>query len=290
MKKKNWILVALILAFLMIFVVYRQYDAMHTDTEAPQITIENTQLLLSVQDEKNVLLQGVTATDKQDGDVTDRVLIESMELLDDTGRMEICYAAVDSSGNVSKASREVRYTDYVSPRFSLSEPLIYGEYESFDIMSDVFATDVLDGDIQHRIHATSLTYESISNVGCHDVYFQVTNSLGDMSDITIPVEVVKSGTYNADLTLTDYLIYLSVDDNFKAENYLKTFVYKTEETSLRSGVPENYSLNIGGAVNTKVPGVYTVEYRVTYTMRSTVNPEYDQEYTGYSKLIVLVEG
>lgn len=290
MKKKNWILVALILAFLMIFVVYRQYDAMHTDTEAPQITIENTQLLLSVQDEKNVLLQGVTATDKQDGDVTDRVLIESMELLDDTGRMEICYAAVDSSGNVSKASREVRYTDYVSPRFSLSEPLIYGEYESFDIMSDVFATDVLDGDIQHRIHATSLTNESISNVGCHDVYFQVTNSLGDMSDITIPVEVVKSGTYNADLTLTDYLIYLSVDDNFKAENYLKTFVYKTEETSLRSGVPENYSLNIGGAVNTKVPGVYTVEYRVTYTMRSTVNPEYDQEYTGYSKLIVLVEG
>ena len=38
------------------------------------------------------------------------------------------------------------------------------------------------------------------------------------------------------------------------------------------------------------PGVYTVEYRVTFTDRDEKNPDFDRKYTGYSKLIVVVEG
>ena len=45
-----------------------------------------------------------------------------------------------------------------------------------------------------------------------------------------------------------------------------------------------------GTVQTGYPGVYTVEYRVTFTDRDEKNPYFDRKYTGYSKLIVVVEG
>ena len=45
-----------------------------------------------------------------------------------------------------------------------------------------------------------------------------------------------------------------------------------------------------GTVHTGYPGVYTVEYRVTFTDRDEKNPDFDRKYTGYSKLIVVVEG
>ena len=63
-----------------------------------------------------------------------------------------------------------------------------------------------------------------------------------------------------------------------------------EEVDLTTGLPEDFSLKTKGTVQTQYPGVYTMEYRVTYTDRHETNPDFDKEYTGYSKLIVVVEG
>ena len=84
-------------------------------------------------------------------------------------------------------------------------------------MNMISAVDVLDGDIQHRIRATTLTEESISSVGTHRLYFRVTNSNGDTSELTVPLEVLDTGRYEAKLTLTDYLIYLPVGSDFQAK-------------------------------------------------------------------------
>jgi len=58
----------------------------------------------------------------------------------------------------------------------------------------------------------------------------------------------------------------------------------------RGGLPTDYSMRTRGTVQTGYPGVYTVEYRVTFTDRDEKNPDFDRKYTGYSKLIVVVEG
>jgi hypothetical protein len=235
-------------------------------------------------------LNGVSAKDNRDGDLSDKIVVEHMQLVDDSGRILVSYAVADSSGNVAKLQQEVRYSDYESPKFTLSEALIYEDADSFDIMNVVGAQDVIDGDIQHRIRVTALTEGSITDVGKHEVYFQVTNSLGDTAELAMSVEVFETGIFDGKLKLTDYLIYLPKGSTFKPTEYLDSFEYKAESTTLAGALPRNYELELIGAVTTEEPGVYPLGYKVTYTIRHATNPDYDQKITAYSKLIVIVEG
>lgn len=290
MKNKNWISVLLIIVCVVGYYGYRALDLARTDTKAPKIEINTERVEVSVLDPKSALLQGVTAMDNVDGDVTESVVVESISLLNRDGTISVSYAAFDSTGNVAKATREAKYTDYESPKLTLSGPLLYSYGSNFDVLSTVGATDMIDGDIQHRVRATALEEDSIAVLGTHQVRFQVNNSLGDTMALELPVEVYASDTYNAGLTLTEYLIYLPVGANFNPTSYLGDFTLRGETTNLRNGLPGNYTLRTKGEVQTQQPGVYCMEYRVTYTVRNETNPNLNQEYTGYSKLIVVVEG
>lgn len=290
MKNKNWLWILMIIGCLAVFFGYRAFDAMRTDTRAPEIQVESGVLEASVQDPKSVLTQGITAADREDGDVTDSLVVESIGVMGSDGTVSVTYAAFDAAGNVAKAEREVRFTDYESPRFTLKAPLIYRYGSNFDILSNIGAADVLDGDIQHRVRATALEETSIAMTGTHMVQFRVTNSLGDTQTQLFPVEVLADDIYDADLTLTDYLIYLPAGSTFNSANYLESFTLHGERISLENGLPEDYALKTKGTVQTQSPGTYTVEYRVVYTDRHATNPELDKEYVGYSKLIVVVEG
>lgn len=285
MRKRTTILLILLIAVcLAVFLGYRLLDRIRTDTQPPQITLGSETLTLSVTDPKEALLQGVRAEDKTDGDVTGSLIVENIELLDSTGQAKISYAAFDSAGNVAKAQQEILYADYVSPRFVLDAPLLYRLGSNFDILSTIDAEDMLDGNIQHRIRATSMGETAITTLGTHDVQFQVNNSLGDTVSMVFPVEVYDPQMYDATLTLTDYLIYMNAGDDFKASSYLGNFTLQGKETKLNGSVPFGYSLKTAGTVQTDTPGVYTVEYRLTYHDNNS------REYTGYSKLIVIVEG
>lgn len=290
MKKRNWLLLLLIVLCLAAFFGYRKLDQLRTDTRAPQIHIDEQPLEVSVRDDKSALLAGVTASDNVDGDVTASLVVERVNLTDSDGSISVSYAAFDSAGNVAKAKREGRYTDYERPRFTLNAPLVYTVDHSFDVLSNVGAVDAIDGDIQHRVRATTKGTSSIMALGSHVVQFQVTNSLGDTVSETFPVEVISSGIYNAALELTDYLVYLPKDAQFYPAQYLKSFTWLGEQDSLAGGLPTDYSMRTRGTVQTGYPGVYTVEYRVTFTDRDEKNPDFDRKYTGYSKLIVVVEG
>ena len=290
MKNKNWISVLLIIVCVVGYYGYRALDLARTDTKAPKIEINTERVEVSVLDPKSALLQGVTAMDNVDGDVTESVVVESVSLLNRDGTISVSYAAFDSTGNVAKATREAKYTDYESPKLTLSGPLLYSYGSNFDVLSTVGATDMIDGDIQHRVRATALGEDSIAVLGTHQVRFQVNNSLGDTMALELPVEVYAADTYNAGLTLTEYLIYLPVGANFNPSSYLGDFTLRGETTNLRNGLPGNYTLRTKGEVQTQQPGVYCMEYRVTYTVRNETNPNLNQEYTGYSKLIVVVEG
>ena len=105
MKKRQWIYVALILLCAAVFVGYRAVNQLRADTEPPQISFSGP-LSISVSDGEAAMFQGVTAKDDRDGNVTDSLVVESVRLLDHTGRANVIYAAFDKSGNVAKAERE----------------------------------------------------------------------------------------------------------------------------------------------------------------------------------------
>lgn len=290
MKKRNWIWILLILLALAVFAGYRAVEAMGTDTRPPEIRMDGGVPEVSVQDPKSALTVGLTAVDREDGDVTDSLVVENITMLSSDGTVSVSYAAFDAAGNVAKLQREVKYKDYESPRFTLKQPLIYRLGQNFDVLSNVGATDLLDGDIQHRVRATMLGEKTLADAGTHVLRFQVTNSLGDTHVQNLPVEVVLEDPYDADMELTEYLVYLSRGAIFNPESYLKSFTRQGRMTDLTGGLPARYALQTKGQVQTQNPGTYSVEYTVTYTDVNEDNPNYSREYVAHSKLIVIVEG
>lgn len=280
-RKRIWLLIIALILCIAGFAAYIVWDRMNTDNTPPQITMDAQEIQVSVVEPTSKLLEGVTAYDDRDGDVTDSIVVESVYGMTSDNRVTVTYSAFDSSNNVTKAQRTVYYTDYKSPHFVLNGPLAF-EYESnFDVMDYIGAQDVIDGDIQRRIRATLVSGESsLAHEGIHNVQFRVTNSIGDTKTIVLPVEVYSSDRYNAELTLTDYLVYIKKGGSFKAENYLGRFVARNKTISTR--LPD-VEVEISGNVDTQTAGIYPVSYTVKYVENNTT-------YIGYSKLIVVVEG
>ena len=289
MKKRNWLWVLIIILSLGAFVGYRMLAAMRADTRAPEIHMASELMEVSVEDPRTALLQGITADDNKDGDVTDSIVVERITMLDSDGNVSVSYAAFDAAGNVTRAERKAVYTDYVSPRFTLSRPLQYTQGTSFDILANVGATDVFDGEIQHRVRANVLGEAAISTLGTHMVEFKVTNSLGDTHTVNLPVEVSAYENYGADLKLKQYLVYLPVGAAFNAASYLDTFSYQRELVTLDGVVPAGFDLETVGNVQTRNPGVYTLDYTLKYSEKNE-NGMVAMKYSADSRLIVIVEG
>lgn len=282
-KRKTSSVILCILALLLCFggtVLYTWTFIMVDDTKPPVISMEPGALEASVHASTAELLAGVTAVDDRDGDVTAGILVEGVsDLIDDT--VIVTYAAFDEAGNVAKASRPLRYTDYASPRFELEGPLVFQSGVAMDVLGQFAVTDVIDGDIRNRIKASLAGDAStLSMPGLHPVEFRVTNSLGDTSYLTLPVEVLNMGQYNASVVLDDYLVYVPQGVRFNAEGYVKGLDIGRGNAPISD--MSRLNVQIEDQVNVNVPGVYSVCYTVSCT-QSMVN------YVGYTRLNVVVE-
>lgn len=279
MKKRKLLCLFLCAASIAAFLGYQALDRIRTDRKPPVISVGTETASISIHDPESSLLEGVTAKDNRDGDVTDSLVVEKVRLAGSDGTIKASLAAFDKAGNVAKTERVLQYSDYRQPTFSLSAPLNFIQGTSFEVLDVVCAEDILDGNISHRVRATSLEANSFGVLGTHEVRFSVTNSLGDTVELVMPVEICSPGQYNAKVELTDYLIYLPRGSAFNAKDYLKSFINGTMVTSLAGTIPESLNVQISGTVNTQQEGVYAVSY--------TIASSY---YTGYSRLIVVVEG
>lgn len=266
-----------------LFGVYQIWIHRNLDTVGPVITVDEALLEISVTDPEEALMQGIRAVDARDGDVTASILVESVYGITEDNLTTVTYAAFDRAGNVSKLQRQVRYTDYESPRFELYDSLSFPGDSNFDLLDYVGATDVLEGDIRRRVRATLISdTKSIDQVATHTVRFQVTNSLGDTVVADLPVEVYDPEWYTAAVELEEYLIYLEVGETFEPEDYLETFVVRGDEIDVSRGIPEDIYCSISGNVNTRSPGIYDV----TFTLTTTENM---MTFSGQAVLIVIVQ-
>lgn len=259
------------------FILYQSWRGRALDTQPPVITVPAEPLELSVQDDASQLLQGIRAYDAKDGDVTPSVVVESVYGALAQRQFQVTYAAFDRAGNVAKATRAVLYTDYESPRFSLSAPLIFRSGGSPDVFSVLDASDVFDGSLKDRIKGTILSGDGqIYEPGEHVVQFRVTNSLGDTAYLTAPVLITETPD-NASISLTQYLVYLETDEAFDAADYLDSWQAGSQKTRLH-GTGGSIKVEIDDPVDTSVPGTYCVEYTAE-----------TEKYHARTRLIVVVE-
>lgn len=283
MKRWNVMLLLVMAAAVGLFGCYLLWIHNNLDTTGPVITVEEGLLEISVKDPAEALMQGVRAVDDRDGDVTAGVLIESIYGINENKESTVTYAAFDAAGNVTKTQRVIRYRDYHAPRFTLSRSLTYAYGRKIDLLQDVGAEDVLEGSIGRRIHAALISETaSIETEGVHQVKLQVANSLGDTVQLVVPVEVYDPEWYNAEVTLSSYLVYLKAGTQFNPRSYLKSFVVRGEVQNINGITPEGISVEIDSKVRMDVPGLYEVRYVLSQT-------EGMMTHTGIAKLLVIVE-
>ena len=268
MKKIKILSVILLFFSTVIFVGCNIYEKVMTDHKAPEITgMEDIQI--SVADPEETLLQGISAEDDRDGDVTDGLVIQDISEFDSEGKRTVHFAAADSSGNVAYASRNMSYSDYEAPRFSLSAPLRFPMGSDFNICSGISASSSLDGDLTNNIKYTIDRTVSSAVTGTYQVEFRVMDSTGTTSYLATELEVYDPSEERVEVSLSSYLVYLHVGDSFNASSYY-------EGTDLDGDVAVD--LNVDSNVDTSVAGTYYADYTV-----STENG-----LSGTSRLVVVV--
>lgn len=264
MKKIKICSILLFLISTVAFVGFRFYEGVAADRKAPVITAKEDTVRVSVEDEEAKLLEGVTAKDSRDGDVTDSLVIQSLSPFIEGTQRTVNYAAVDDSGNVGYFSRTMEYSDYQAPAFSLSSPLRFPMGSTINICEGLTASSVLDGDLSGSVKYSLDRAISNAAPASYPVEFRVTDSAGRTSYLTTEIEVFDRAAESIEVSLSAYLIYLKPGDAFDPAAYYV-------------GADVEGDLSIQSNVNTAQAGSYYADYYVTNGAR-----------TGKTRLVVVV--
>lgn len=278
------------------FSIFQWQNMQRIDSSGPEIMMESDTISISVKDDEQALLQGITAHDRKDGDVTESIVVENLSALVGNGKRTATYAAFDSDNHVARVTRSIIYEDYTRPVFELSAPLQF-PVNSKEILSCLKAVDCIDGDITSSVKFLPQGEFSIETAGTYQVEFRAVNSAGDVAILNAPIRIYEPGTIlGPDITLTDYLVYLEQGEPFDPEDYLETIklnrvydIVKGEGNYDMNPQPEDERIVVGSnyididnKVNTDIPGNYTVTYSRTEDAGN------QDTITGSVQLIVIV--
>ncbi len=214
---------------------------------------------------------GVTAYDRQLGDITSSIEIIKNEVnTSQVGNYEVIYRVSNGTG------KEVTKNIIITVR-SDTPPVINAgnieilQYQPFNPLQNVTATDNEDGNITHKMNVINRVNNLV--VGTYEVKYSVTDSDGNYIEkiITVTVSPSDQPLINAN----DRVI-----ERGTAINLLQgVTAYDNEDGDLTNSIRV-----VGGNVNTDIPGIYYITYSVTdsdnnrtnKTIKVTVNGNYTQ--------------
>lgn len=200
-------------------------------------------------------LEGVTATDPEDGDLTSSIkVITNTVNINTLGTYKVIYEVTDKNNKKTTKEIKVEVVKDRAPVINASNKKIvinsvYDPYES------VTATDPEDGNITKKIKVITNTVDT-KKIGKYKVTYQVTDTSSNKVEKTIEVEVTdieqKNGTFFFD--------YLDVKNN-----KLTLQGYQT----------------IGGMNNTLSE---SIKYKIIFTNTNDSSKKYEQQATRITDL------
>lgn len=226
-----------------------------TDKTYPRITVEGDIIDVSLQADRAELLKGVSAFDEKDGDITGKIIIESVSRFTDPGVSVVTYAVCDNDNHTATATRKIRYANYEAPTFSMSDSMVFGLSERVSVLDRVHATDLIDGDISQKIVITAADYQA-NVTGIFNMSARVSNSKGDVIYLELPIYVEDISPAAPEIELSEYLVYLAPGESISPESYLlsATDVNGEDLTAL---------VRTDSGLDTSVPGTYQVHFYVS---------------------------
>lgn len=241
------------------------------DKTAPVITCEVDELEVSSGASEEELLKGLKATDNKDGDITDKIRVGSHSKFIDQGVCDVTYLVFDSSYNAGQYTRRVRYTDYTSPKFSLTASLVYDLASEVTILNKLQASDAIDGDINEKIKIISSNV-NVEKEGTYSIGVEVVNDYADVVSLELPVHIVDIDDNAPSIQLDTYLVYVDKGGAFNPAEHLQGAA-AADGTAIDPG-----AVAITSSVDTSKAGTYEAAYQCTDGAGRT----------GYSYLIVVV--
>ena len=216
------------------FLAYLLYLKVSSRNAAPVIVCVTDEISVSVDATDADLLIGVSAMDAEDGDITHKIVIESISAIAKNGRCTITYAVSDSDNKVSSVSRTLNFIDYHSPKFKFSNDfiLISGDSKiNNDLTAFISAYDCFEGDISSRISMSIIETEGLSST--RQIEFRVSNNYGDVSSIVVDVvNRDKPPQETPSIALKEYLVYLVPEAVFDPLDYVDSITIAKESYSL----------------------------------------------------------
>ncbi len=267
------------------------------DQTGPVFHMESKTVEVSVKDDEQALLEGLTAEDAKDGDITSSIIVENISPFTGTGNRIVTYAAFDSDNHVTHEKRELKYIDYEPSHFHLSKPLFFA-MNATNLLDGITVEDCIDGDLTKNIRMMSDEDIDTAHVGEYRARLKVTNSAGGVSYLPVTIEIYDASVRykQPSIKLSDNVVYLERGADFDEDEYLESITVDGTEYSLTyegasygaSALAKNliedsidYSdVNIESNVDTAETGYYEVVYTFD-----------DYEYgtgTGKTRLYVVV--
>lgn len=247
-----------VIAFAISMVVFgaAEYQEIKSkDSSVPEIISDREVLEIPCEYTQEQLMEGLEAYDDKDGDLTSEIMAGSFSRFIEKGVCDLRYIVFDSSQQPATLTRRVKFTDYHSPRFTLTQPLVYmedaGNYQ--ESMNRIGATDQLDGDLTSRIKQTDSDVK-YQTAGTYQMTVEVSNHYGDTSTVALPIHVLEAASHTLSVQLTTPIVYLGVGEGIDPNAYVAGVYDQAGNISAAAVGAESY-------VDTQTPGVYEIYYR-----------------------------
>ena len=297
MKKLRILSIIVFVAAAVSFGMYRNEQINSKDNQAPKITMKKDSIKVSCDADQKKLLKGIKAKDSKDGDVTDSLIIESISNFTKNKTRTMTVVAFDSDNHATKATRKVKYKDYTSPEFSLTEPLRF-PMNTQDIMGTLTCKHVLDGDLTGKIKMSSEYYVQADKAREYPMMYRAANSAGDVQKLPVTVEIYDPAkeSQRPQIELSQYLIYTSAGTVINPWDYVQQITMggikyiRDEDGVLRDPKPSqnqqrtsitSEEVQINNEADFNKAGVYEITYQMT-------DDSGKESVTGQVRLIVVV--
>lgn len=196
LRKSRFAVIIFFVAAVILFELNKFQDRNANDRMPPVITMEEDTVVISVSDDKDAILDGITARDGTDGDVTANLVVEKLGNFIEPGRRQATIAAFDRDSNVSRVTRTVVYSDYEPPMIYIYAPLKFTVSNGSNtlslekIISEISAYDSIAGDITNRIRISSDYPINVYKTGEYPTELSVMGEAGASTKIPVTVEIV----------------------------------------------------------------------------------------------------
>lgn len=165
-----------------VYVEKRNAKAANT---APVIIAEDKTI---VQGTKFNYKEGVTATDNEDGPLTDKIeVVEETVKIDTVGSYQVTYRVTDKNNTTTTKTITVTVTENKKPVINAEDKEVT-QYRELNELDGVSATDEEDGKVEVKVKNSTV---KLDTPGDYEITYQATDTYNQTTEKTIKVTVIK---------------------------------------------------------------------------------------------------